>query len=166
MRKLIFILFLLFSGQSFAESACLTQWNSLKSVQSQLRQQNTAYLREKEQARQNAYQHCRKGKNTKAKAFKRTTASKSYNAQHITNYRVQKKHALNQVNGSGNAQGLYLGDMQNAWLAYYTKPKECIRPKSTKQFAKCLQHRDEQASNFEQQWLAKTTPKATTVDSQ
>ena len=49
---------------------CQLEWNALKAVQSQLRQNSYEWLRDKERRKHTEYQNCRKGKNkesTKAK---------------------------------------------------------------------------------------------------
>lgn len=44
----------------------------------------------------------------------------------------------------------YQGKKLQAWLQYYQQPKRCFRPKSTKQFAFCVEDRRAQQLTFEQ----------------
>jgi hypothetical protein len=43
----------------------------------------------------------------------------------------------------------FQGKKLQAWLLYYQQPKKCVRPKSTKQFAFCVENRREQQLAFE-----------------
>ena len=64
MYKLILIVLVLLSNQTFAKSKCQYEWNSLKKVQDQLRKNSTQQLRNKEHRE---YQNCRKGKTKTAR---------------------------------------------------------------------------------------------------
>ena len=43
----------------------------------------------------------------------------------------------------------YQGKQLQAWLLYYRQPKKCSRPKTTKQFAFCVEDRRNQQLSFE-----------------
>jgi hypothetical protein len=43
----------------------------------------------------------------------------------------------------------YQGKQLQAWLLYYQQPKKCLRPKTTKQFAFCVENRINQQLAFE-----------------
>jgi hypothetical protein len=46
----------------------------------------------------------------------------------------------------------FQGDKQFLWLKYYQQPKACIRPKSTKKFAYCMEDKRKQQRDFEKEY--------------
>lgn len=157
MNKTMFLVVLtLLSFQSFAsKSKCPNEWNSLKSIQKQMKLGHRAsemeYLKKEERKRFTAYEHCRKGRNANSK---NTVNSANQNLTKRYLYNKSRSSKSNVFKGASiNIKGRFSGEKQNAWFDYYNKPKECIKPKSTSQFAKCIVHRDELAKEFEVVWL-------------
>ncbi len=148
MYKLILVTILFFCNHSFAKSKCPNEWNALKEVQNKLRKQSSSYLRDKEHKLHKIYQDCRKGKNKKIDSYyvKKKNSSSSSSKQY-------PKYNLKQPEYSGTIKGLFEGEKQDAWLNYYKRPRECLKPKTTQQFSKCLNHRDEEATKFNKIWL-------------
>lgn len=157
MYKFALLLLVIFSFPSFAATKCKLEWDALKNVQSQLRHNSTEWLRDKERRNHKAYQDCRKGKK------KRKTKNKSYIANSSQNYTQYNKPLPNyRPYGSTinklKIKGLFTGDKQQAWLDYYRPPKECLSPKSTQQFSKCLKFRDNEANKFRKVWDEQQAP--------
>ncbi len=150
MLKVILILaFLIASNPILAKSKCEDEWNALKSIQSQMRQRSTEYLRVEEHKKHDEYQNCRKGK-TNNKNSEGKNSQKKYSTS--KKYYLQKK-LRNSFNSSAvNMKTKFKGEKQQAWLDYYTTPKDCISPKSTAKFAKCLDERDNKAIEFDLNW--------------
>ena len=148
LRILIVITLLVISNQSLAKSKCEKEWDALKAVQAQLRHKSTEYLRNKERIRHTEYQNCRKGK-----------SKKSSNGNSVkTTYKPQKKYYSNKKvrnsfgNSKVNIKSKFTGEKQEAWLAFYKTPKECIAPKTTTKFAKCINDRNLAAKHFTNNW--------------
>jgi hypothetical protein len=134
---------------------CQDEWDALKSIQSHMRKNSTEWARQEEHRRHKTYQDCRKGKNKQSEKSK----NHSNNNQTYTHYRVPIKHKKYRSTISKvNVNGRFKGDKQQAWLDYYHAPQGCKNPKSTSQFSKCLQDRDNQAEIFEQVWLEQKAP--------
>jgi len=51
-------------------------------------------------------------------------------------------------------KGKFHGEKLFAWHKYYQQPKACIRPKTTKKFAYCMENKLEQQSIFEREYDA------------
>jgi len=49
-------------------------------------------------------------------------------------------------------KGKYQGEKLFSWLKYYQQPAVCIRPKTTKKFAYCMEDKLEQQSVFEKEY--------------
>lgn len=148
LRIIIAIILLIISIQSPAKSKCELEWNALKAVQAQLRNKSTEYLRNKERKKHTEYQNCRKGK-----------SKKNSNKHVIKNtYNPQKKYYSNRKirnsfgNSKVNIKSKFTGEKQQAWLAFYKTPKECISPKTTTKFAKCINDRNLAAEHFSNNW--------------
>lgn len=148
MLKILWIIFLLIvTNQSNAKSKCEFEWNSLKAVQSQLRHKSTDYLRKKEHKKHTEYQNCRKGRNNKSKNYE---PKNEYSTQR--NY-YSNQYARNSFKNSPvQMKAKFKGDKQEAWMGYYTTPKDCIKPKKISKFASCLQYRDMKAEEFDILW--------------
>ena len=144
MKIIVVLIFMLCSIPSNAATKCKAEWDSLKSVQSQLRHQSTEGLRQKEHQKHNEYQACRK---RKAKSFKAEVFNKKINRD--LNQRPRKQKVIHY---SGNLKGRYKGEKQNAWTLHYKTPKECIKPKSVQAFAVCINHRDAASKIFDKHW--------------
>jgi len=145
----------LFSNLVFAELKCKTEWDALKDVQTQLRHKSTEWLRDKEHKKHSEYQKCRRNTNKQSSSNSRT---KHYEKQRIQTYSPKQLAKIKKSNYSGNIKGIFTGEKQNSWIKYYKKPKECIRPKSTQWFAKCLKHRDDEAIKFNSTWRKQNPP--------
>lgn len=165
MYKLILFLLVLFSFPLFAGSKCQLEWDALKSVQNQLRQKSYEWLREKERRKHKDYQACRKGKNREKAQSRSTRTSQNYNNQvsningsnHISNYRAPRTQHKTVI----NIKGYFKGEKQNDWLKYYreVKPKYCNSPKSTSEFAKCLNNEKEEVEKFKILWRMRNPDK-------
>jgi hypothetical protein len=153
--QLAIIAAVLFSNPVFAELKCKKEWDALKNVQTQLRHKSTEWLRDKEHKKHTKYQECRKNTNKKSNSNSR---AKNYGKQSIQLYKPKQLANIKKPNYSGNIKGLFTGEKQNSWIKYYKKPKDCIRPKSTQWFAKCLKHRDDEAIKFDSIWRKKNPP--------
>lgn len=158
--KLAFIVIVLFSSSTFAKSKCQNEWDALKSVQSQLKHKSTEWLRDKERKKHTEYQDCRRGKIKSINSNNQTKYSEKRSSQPYKTKRIIK---TKKSNFSGGIKGLFTGEKQNAWIRYYKKPKECIRPKTTKWFAKCLNIRDIEAQKFDVLWKKDNAPPAITL---
>lgn len=151
MLKILLIIGLLtVSNQTFAKSKCEREWNDLKSIQTQMRHRSTEYLRNKEREKHKEYQDCRKGKKKKSKKYKRKA---NYNNQSTNN--TYRKYTSNTITNTVSLKGKFSGDKQDAWVQYYDKPQECIKPKDISQFSRCLKYRDEKAIDFDREWNSK-----------
>ena len=163
MYKLTILLFVIFSLPAFAASKCQTEWDAYKAVQKQLRQQSYEWLRDKERRKHKEYQDCRKSKNNKSSS---TIKPSSNNQKTYAKYKPLPKYgAYPCIPSKVNVAGRYSGEKQQAWLDYYHSPKGCKNPKSTSQFSKCLQHRDDEANKFEKVWDEQNAPPSITLDS-
>ncbi|XPF94276.1 hypothetical protein ACM9HF_20045 [Colwellia sp. RE-S-Sl-9] len=151
LKTLWIILFLIITNKSYAKSKCEVELNELQHIQSLLRHKTSEYLRDKEHKAHEKYQICRSRKNNqssnnKSKKIysKKTTTKKKY----YPNQYVKKSFGKSTV----KIKGKFKGDKQNAWIEYYKTPKECIKPKSTSQFASCLNKRNVEAERFSTEW--------------
>ncbi len=156
MYKFAFLLFIVFSLPSFAGSKCQLEWDSLKSVQSQLRKNSNEWLRNEERRRHKIYQDCRKGKNN---ASSKTQKHRTQKQTSYTKYKSTPKYRpYRSTTSKVNVKGRFSGEKQQAWLDYYHSPKGCKTPKSTSQFSKCLAHRDSEAEKFDKVWDEQHAP--------
>lgn len=157
--------FILFSTDSFSASKCENQWQALKSVQTQLRHKSTEFLRKQEHEKHTDYQNCRKNKNannSKTKTTKNSTVqSSNKRPSHILNKRINRQLVGNKAI---TIKGYFEGEKQNQWLKFYQRPKYCHSPKSTQVFAKCMQHKEEEAIKFEQKWQEQHLPSKFTLN--
>lgn len=154
LKILVAISLLIVSNQTIAKSKCEREWNALKSVQSKLRHKSTEYLRNKEHRKHKKYQDCRKGKTKSSKKSRTKTYSstpKNTYKKHYPNYYVRNTFNSSSV----NVKAKFKGEKQNEWMQYYVIPKECISPKSTSKFARCLAERDKEAEEFSKKWEAR-----------
>ncbi|MCJ8318737.1 MAG: hypothetical protein MJK12_03835 [Colwellia sp.] len=155
MIRIIFIVLLIISNQTFAKSKCQKEWDSLKSIQALMRQRSTEYYRQEEHKRHDIYQNCRKKKNNN-----QVKEKKSYTTKNKKNYITNKSYTGKQASYTRDIhlKGLFTGKKQDAWIQHYERPKECINPKSTPEFATCLQHRDDEAIRFGDKWRNNNAP--------
>lgn len=156
MYKFLLLLFVIFSFPSLAGSKCQLEWDSLKAVQSQLRQYSYEWLRDKERRKHKEYQDCRKHKNNKSSSTKKNTYKTQKN--YAQNKPIPKYRPYRSTTSKVKVAGRYSGEKQQAWLDYYHSPKGCKSPKSTSKFSKCLVHRDSEAEKFEKVWDEQHAP--------
>jgi len=152
LKMLIIITLLIASNQSIAKSKCEKEWNALKSVQSQLRNKSTEYLRNKEHTKHSEYQNCRKNKSKESNNEK--TKTKYVKPSYVKPNYVKKSSISTTKNITNNIslKGKFEDEKQDAWIQYYDKPQECISPKKVQEFSKCLNHRDDAAKKFNVMW--------------
>jgi len=154
-KALFLVVLILLSFQSFAfKSKCPSEWSSLKNIQKQMklghRVAEMERLKKEERKRFTAYENCRKGRNSNSK---NTVKSANQSRTKQYSYSNSRSSRANVFKGASvNIKGRFSGEKQRAWIDYYRKPKECIKPKSTSQFAKCMAHRDEVAKEFDVVW--------------
>lgn len=152
---LIAFILLLGSFNCFAD-ICENYRKKHLAIQNQQKQGHSAKesirLQEKERVAWQKWQDCKKGKNrTKKKTIK--PKRKIYKP---TNNKKTIKFEQDFVFTTNNAlvvKGKYKGKKQQAWLNYYKMPKDCKKPKSTQQFAACLNEKEQQQIAFEKQYV-------------
>ena len=147
LKMLIIISLLIACNQSIAKSKCEKEWNALKSVQSQLRNKSTEYLRDKEHTKHSEYQNCRNNKNKESNNKK--TKTKYVNPSYV---KKSSKSTTKNITNNISLKGKFEDEKQDAWIQYYDKPQECISPKKVQEFSKCLNHRDDAAKKFNVMW--------------
>ncbi|WP_448568902.1 hypothetical protein [Thalassotalea ganghwensis] len=150
-----------FSPNANASIKCQSEWQSLKHTQQLMRHKSTETLRQKEHKKAKAYQDCRRGK-TKPK-IEINKKNLTTNSTHKQRQNTASKSKINKsepikYTRSINVSGKFSGEKQDAWLKHYQAPKECAHPKTTQQFAKCTENRNEQATKFSVAW-EKTRPR-------
>lgn len=162
---------LFFSSFAFQISAnqCKKEQNAYQKVQQQMKQPYSfskgERLRAKERALFSLLQSCfnsktrnvsRKKRTDKKNINKKTTKLKTIKLL-STNVKQKEKTTYEGLapNKSLIIKGKFTGQMQNAWLKYYKRPKECNLPKSTASFAWCIEHKNESATAFKEQWQKK-----------
>jgi hypothetical protein len=160
--KIIFMGFtLLFSNVSFAgKKQCEPYLDNLRNIQSQQKQGHSLKRGERlnkleTKARKNWWQ-CEQGKLKKAK---RSKNQKKQQKNKIVTRRSLSTISLTHVTKENIEpfktstplvmKSRYQGKQLQAWLLYYQQPKKCSRPKTTKQFAFCVENRRTQQLAFE-----------------
>jgi hypothetical protein len=166
----IVIVSLLFSVPSFAgKKHCQSYLEKLRNVQSLQRQghnlKRSENLNKREAKLRKKWWQCERGllkttKNSKTKKQKKRNAQQKQKAQ-----REKRKALINDslmVNASVSPfqtsaavviKSRYQGKQLQAWLKYYHQPKQCSRPKTTKQFVFCVEDRRIQQLAFEKTML-------------
>jgi len=157
MLKILWIvLFLITSNQSYAKSKCEKEWKALKGVQAHLRYKTSEYLRKEEHRRHEIYQKCRSKRNNESSSSKSKSKKSKiiYSKKPTTQKKYSPKKYVKKSFGKSTVKikGKFKGDKQNEWIKHYKTPKECIRPKSTSQFASCLNKRNVEAEKFSINW--------------
>jgi type II secretory pathway component PulL len=145
---------LILSNKVYSTSICEREWNALKSIQSQLRHKSNEYLRRMEHEKHTKYQNCRKNKNQKSKKIKKSNNSTQY--KRFYTYRETKNPF---ENSPVKMKTKFKGKKQEEWNKYYVTPEDCIKPKTTSQFASCLNDRDREAKRFTELWDEKEKEK-------
>ncbi|MDO6426834.1 hypothetical protein Q4489_07410 [Thalassotalea sp. 1_MG-2023] len=163
MKCLIFIVFLLSSYSVYAKQDCTREYNNLKSHQKVMRNGGSssrmAQLAKEEHVIASEYQDCRSGKN-KASKNKNTIKKqvKSNNRPATKRQLSFSKQKPIKYTRPISFSGRFKGEKQVAWVEFYETPNECLKPKSTQAFAKCMAHRDEQAFIFDKRWRNNNAP--------
>ncbi|TLU67351.1 hypothetical protein FE810_03460 [Thalassotalea litorea] len=144
-----------------AQSDCEKHRKSLAQVRSEMRlgyrEPRGNYLRQKERELKDKIRICHKyPRSTKkrnkppAKALKKEALPAASPASTVADFQIRNPDQLgDQVL---HIKGLFTGEKQTAWLRFYQPPKQCLHPKSTRIFAKCLAYRDKQAAMFSKVW--------------
>lgn len=161
----LFFLFFSLSVSAFAKSICELERSRLQKIQSAMKHgmkpQVMEHYRDIERKRHSEYQVCRQFKNNqnlnhvvankkhKPKKTKIKKKTKLFKKKSYPRALVNSRHAV-------VIKGRYKGDKQNYWLKFYTPPYECIKPKSTSQFASCMNHRNKVAKEFDLVWRENT----------
>ncbi|NQZ80621.1 MAG: hypothetical protein HRT52_06345 [Colwellia sp.] len=157
---LIFLLIcLLVSPVHAGKKHCQPYLKKLHTIQSLQRQghslKSSNSLNKRENKARDKWWQCEQGKlpvKRKNKSKKKNKVKKSKinplfdldsSDKKITPFATQKSLTF---------KGRFQGDKQFSWLKYYQQPKVCIRPKTTKKFAYCMENKLEQQSIFEKEY--------------
>ena len=161
MFKYLLPLFLVFiSNAVIAEKpTCDYEMSQLKKIQAKMKKGGYGeYIRDRERELHTKYQNCRENKNKYTeKSVVKNKKTKQYTQEKKSSYK-SSKYKIGQA--TANVQGRYQGLKQDGWIRYYKTPKECFKPKSSSAFAKCLNHRDEEAKKFDVIWAKNNAPKS------
>jgi len=165
MRKAYFFLLfltltLLFSLPSYAgKKQCKSYLEKLRNIQTQQKQghslKRSESLKKRETKARNKWWQCEQGqlKTLKRKSNKLKKRRELANRQpkQVNSLEKVKKPTVKpfQTSAAVVIKSRYEGEKLTAWLQYYQQPKKCQRPKSTKQFAFCVENRRMQQSAFE-----------------
>jgi len=166
MRKayffLLFVIFtLLFSMPSYAgKKQCKAYLEKLHNIQTQQKQGNSLKRSESLKKRETKARHkwwqCERGqlktlkpKSNKQKKPKGKLASRQPKRINLLKEVMKPKIKPFQTSNAVVIKSRYQGKKLEAWLQYYQQPKKCQRPKSTKQFAFCVENRRMQQLAFE-----------------
>tara|TARA_R110000787_G_scaffold130058_5_gene241965 strand:+ start:160 stop:699 length:540 start_codon:yes stop_codon:yes gene_type:complete len=169
-RIILFKLFLVLVLCSFLATAgkkhCQDYRKKLDNIQSKQRQANSNKrsnsLSTQEATARNKWWSCETGKlkvktKTKTKTKKRKKSKKK-----ITNKQKKLKPSSKAVNNKPLVpfasssplvvRAKYQGAKLQAWLQFYQAAKVCARPKSTQQFAACVEDKHRQQVEFEKSY--------------
>ncbi len=159
---LVVIIILLYSHVSYAgKKQCQPYLDKLRNIQSQQRQGHSLKrgesLNKREAKARKKWWQCERGvlKSTENRKKKKQSKKqvKLVKRQNLALYpakeRVSKKLIPFQTSNAVVIKSRYQGEQLQAWLKYYQQPKKCARPKTTKQFAICVEDRRKQQNNFE-----------------
>lgn len=143
------------SSANATKKACLPYLEKLRNIQSQQRVGHSnnkgRTLAEKEAKARKKWWQCQHGKltakKTKAKNKKKKQSNKKKSP--ATEYAIKNNYSQS-LTSTLVLKAKYQGKMQQAWLDFYQKPKRCIKPKSTQEFAFCIENEQEQQVEFEQ----------------
>jgi len=160
--QLLFLGFVLaFSPTSYAgKKQCKAYLVNLRNIQSQQKQghnlKRNESLNKREAKARNKWWRCERGLLTKMVSRKSKNNNQNDNAikrQSIPVNTVKNDSKVNIKPFSTTADVMiksrYQGLQLYAWLEYYQQPKKCSRPKSTKQFAFCVEDRRRQQLAFD-----------------
>ena len=151
---------LTFSYESYAgKKECQSYADKLRNVQSQQRQghglKRSKNLNKQEKVARKKWWQCERGLLKKIKGNhkkkQRNIAVNIHQPLSATLSRDIKKGSSKPFQTSAPVliKSRYQGKQLQAWLQYYQQPKKCLRPKTTRQFAYCVENRRTQQLAFE-----------------
>jgi hypothetical protein len=161
-RQVAFLwVMLLYIPVSYAgKSQCQPYLDELRNIQSQQREGYSAKrgesLNKREAKARKKWWGCERGllkkiKKSKKKKPKRAKVSKKHQLpNHTQATGVKLNQSPFQTSNALVIKSRYQGRQLQAWLKYYQQPKQCMRPKTTQQFAFCVENRRLQQMSFEQ----------------
>jgi len=136
------------------QKQCQPYLDKLRNIQAQQRQGHSnkkgRSLAEREQKARDKWWQCKRGK---------VTTKKKANTKKNTNKRANLKHSIAKLQFASSPKNFtnsivikakYHGQTQQDWLDFYRRPTKCIRPKSTKIFAYCIEDEHKQQHRFDQ----------------
>jgi hypothetical protein len=150
---------------SILAANCESYQNKLNSIRAQQRAGYSAQkgnkLKERENKAHKKWWDCKSGK-LKDKSKKSSNKTKDKNKKSSTPLsksagRNSRNYKLNKAPKNGfSSQAIvtkqkYHGNQQKRWLMFYRKPKGCTRPKTMKEFTRCIEDKNNQQLQFEQQ---------------
>jgi len=155
-----FSVVLLYIPTSYAgKSQCQPYLDKLRNVQSQQRQGHSfkqgESLNKREAKARKKWWQCERGllKKSKSPNKKKQKLIKVVKKYQLSNDTKKTGGKLNQspfqTSDALVIKSRYQGKQLEAWLKYYQQPKKCMRPKTTKQFAFCVENRRMQEISFE-----------------
>ncbi|MFT6207041.1 MAG: hypothetical protein ACJA0T_000945 [Colwellia sp.] len=151
---------LTFSYESYAgKKECQSYADKLRNVQSQQRQghslKRSESLNQQEKVARKKWWQCERGRLKKVKGNhkkkQKNIAVNLYQPLSPILSRDLKKGSSKPFQTSAPVviKSRYQGKQMQAWLQYYQQPKKCLRPKTTRQFAYCVENRRIQQLAFE-----------------
>jgi hypothetical protein len=166
-KYLLPLLFVFISNAVIAEKpTCDYEMSQLKRIQAIMKKGGYGeYTRDKERKLHTKYQNCRKNRNkytenSVVKPKNRTSHTKEQELYKPEVKKVYKSSKYKIGKATANVKGRYQGHKQDGWIKYYKTPKQCFKPKSSSAFAKCLNHRDEEAKKFDVIWAKHNAPQS------
>jgi len=159
-RIIISSLFMALLCWTFSATAgkkqCQDYRKKLDNIQAQQRQSNTRqrsqHLSSLEVKARDTWWQCQTGKLKPTLTKKRKTKQKKSNKNNKVNAaRTNAKEVLVPFASSGPiiVRSKYQGEKLQAWLQFYQAKKMCARPKTTQQFAACVEDKRRQQIEFE-----------------
>jgi hypothetical protein len=148
---------LLYIPASYAgKNQCQSYLDKLRNVQSQQQKGHSfkqgERLNKREAKARKKWCQCERGllKTSKSRKKKKKKAPKKYQlATDTQKTRIKLNQSPFQTSNALVIKSRYQGKQLQAWLKYYQQPKQCQRPKTTKQFAFCVENRRSQQMSFE-----------------
>ncbi|ARD43917.1 hypothetical protein [Colwellia sp. PAMC 21821] len=168
-RIFIFCLILMFLLGSFSAIAgkkhCQGYRSKLDNIQNQQRQassnKRSQSLSNKEAKARDTWWRCETGKlkpklkkKKKKKSKKKYTSKKKYNktSSKLAFQKPIKPLVPFASNNPVVVRSIYQDEKLQAWLLFYKPANMCARPKSTQQFAACVEDKRSQQAKFEQSY--------------
>jgi hypothetical protein len=151
---------LTFSYESYAgKKECQSYTDKLRNVQSQQRQghglKRSESLNKQEKVARKKWWQCERGRlkrvKGKRKKKQKNIVANIHQPLSATLSRDIKKGSSKPFQTSAPVviKSRYQGKQLQAWLKYYQQPKKCLRPRTTRQFAYCVENRRTQQLAFE-----------------